>query len=110
MNSYTPVIIEHPYAGDIEENIRYGRACLRDALLRGESPFSSALLYTQVGVLRDEIPGEREHGILAGFAWRELATKTVVYTDLGITPGMQKGIDHAQETGSVIEYRQLESE
>lgn len=102
-----PVIIESPFAGDIEKNIEYARACLRDSLLRGEAPFASHLLYTQPGVLRDEVPEERVHGIAAGFEWRALAQKTVVYTDLGITPGMEKGVAHAAATGSIIEYRTL---
>lgn len=79
------VIVESPYAGDIEENLRYLRAAMRDCLLRGEAPFASHGLYTQPGVLRDEIPEEREHGITAGFAWRRVSCATVVYTDLGIS-------------------------
>ena len=31
------VILESPYAGDIERNVAYARACLRDSLLRGEA-------------------------------------------------------------------------
>jgi hypothetical protein len=59
-------------------------------------------------VLRDDDPAERAKGILAGFAWRPFARKTVVYTDRGITEGMRKGIEHAKETpGHVVEYREL---
>ena len=46
------VILESPYAGDIERNIDYARKCLRHSLLLGESPIASHLLYTQIGVLR----------------------------------------------------------
>lgn len=35
------VIIESPYHGNVERNLRYLRACLRDSLLRGEAPFAS---------------------------------------------------------------------
>ncbi len=101
------VIVETPYAGDIETNLRYLRACMRDCLLRGEAPFASHALYTQPGCLRDEDPAEREHGIQAGFAWRQAAELTVVYSDLGISRGMQYGIDHARETRSPIEFRSL---
>ena len=48
------VIVESPYAGDIEANVAYARACLGDCLSRGEAPFACHLLYTQPGVLRDE--------------------------------------------------------
>ncbi len=101
------VIVETPYAGDIETNLRYLRACMRDCLLRGEAPFASHAIYTQDGVLRDEDPAEREHGIQAGFAWRQAAELTVVYADLGISRGMQYGIDHATATQSPVEFRSL---
>ena len=103
-----PVIIESPYAGDIEANLTYLRACMRDCLLRGEAPFASHGLYTQPGVLRDEDPDERAKGIAAGFAWRPFVRKTVVYTDRGITEGMKAGVAHAKTmTWHVVEYRDL---
>jgi hypothetical protein len=103
------VIIESPYAGDVDKNIRYARACMRDSLKKGESPFVMHLLYTQEGILDDDIPNERNLGIEAGLAWGKQASKTVVYTDLGITPGMEKGIKRAQEEGREVEYRELDS-
>lgn len=103
-----PVILESPYAGDIEANLTYLRRCMRDCLLRGEAPFASHGLYTQEGVLRDEVPEEREHGIQAGFAWRSVAKKTVVYLDLGTSKGMQYGIDHADKLGHEVEFRWLD--
>lgn len=103
------VLIESPYAGDVEKNIRYARACMRDSLIRGEYPFVMHLLYTQEGVLDDDIPFERNLGIEAGLAWGKKASKTVVYIDLGITPGMELGIQRARDEGREIEYRELES-
>lgn len=41
------VILESPYAGNIEKNVAYARACVRDSLSRGEAPIASHLLYTQ---------------------------------------------------------------
>ncbi len=101
------VILESPYAGDIEKNLRYLRAAMRDCLLRGEAPFASHGLYTQDGVLRDDDPAEREHGIQAGFAWRASASKSVFYTDLGWSRGMLYGHQHALELGHEIETRSL---
>lgn len=101
------VILESPYAGDIGANVEYARACLRDALLRGEAPIASHLLYTQPGVLRDEVPAERAYGIDAGLAWRRVADASVVYVDRGITKGMQYGIDAATAAGKPVEYRRL---
>lgn len=102
------VILESPYAGDIKANVAYARACVRDSLLRGEAPIASHLLYTQPGILDDAVPDERAHGIAAGLAWRAVAHATVVYTDRGITAGMQHGIDAARAAGLPVELRQLE--
>lgn len=108
MRKVRKVIIESPYAGDIEKNMRYVRACMRDCLVNhDEAPYASHALYTQEGVLRDEIQDERMHGITAGFAWREAADATIVYTDLGTSKGMEFGIAHAKELGHPIEYRTL---
>jgi hypothetical protein len=103
-----PVIVESPYAGDVERNLRYVRACMADCLKRGEAPFASHALYTQPGVLDDDEPGQRLLGIRAGLAIAHaLNAPSVVYTDLGISKGMEVGIEHARETGRLIIYRTL---
>jgi len=103
------VVIESPYAGDVARNLRYVRACMRDALMRGEAPYASHALYTQPGVLRDDVPEERELGIRAGFAWRAASEVTAVYQDLGISSGMQLGVRHAAEAGAVLDFRRIEA-
>ncbi len=101
------VIIESPYAGDVEKNVEYARKCVRDSLLRGECPIAGHLLYTQPGILDDNIPAERNQGIMAGLAWRKVADATIVYTDLGISKGMQYGIEAASDDGIKVEYRKI---
>jgi len=101
------VILESPFAGDVERNIEYARACVRDSLSRGEAPIASHLLYTQPGILDDDIEEERMWGINAGLAWKDAADLHVVYTDYGITRGMQYGIDYAVENKIPIEYRKI---
>lgn len=101
------VILESPFAGDIEKNIAYARACLRDSLNRGEAPIASHLLYTQPGVLDDSDVGERMLGINAGLAWRRVADGSVVYVDLGISDGMRYGIEAARAAGKPVEMRTL---
>lgn len=101
------VILESPYAGNIDLNVAYARLAVRDALSRGESPMCSHLLYTQPTILRDAVPEERQWGIDAGLEWGRVAELTVVYTDLGISRGMQYGIDAAEKAGRPIEYRKL---
>jgi hypothetical protein len=103
------VILESPYAGNIEINERFARACIRDCLMRGEAPIASHLLYTQPGILDDTIPAERALGIEAGLAWHSVPTvKTVVYDNLGISSGMQHGIERAKLLGTPVETRTLE--
>lgn len=104
------VIIESPYAGDVERNLAYGRACLRDSLLRGEAPFASHLLYTQAGVLDDNKPDERALGMKAGFELYLSAELCAVYKDLGISGGMVKGMERAENSLVPIEYRSLGGE
>jgi hypothetical protein len=101
------VILESPYAGDIDANVEYARACVRDSLARGEAPIASHLLYTQPGILRDEIEDERRWGIDAGLAWSRVAEATVVYVDRGISRGMEYGIANAERAGRTVERRTL---
>jgi hypothetical protein len=101
------VILESPYAGDIERNVEYARRCVRDSLSRGEAPIASHLLYTQPGILNDSDATERRWGIDAGLAWRAVAHASVVYADLGISKGMHYGISAAIRAGLPIEYRTL---
>ena len=101
------VVLESPFKGDIEKNLEYARECMKDCFTRGEFPFASHLLYTQEGILDDDIPKERMLGINAGLAWGENAEKTVVYTDLGITSGMEFGIERAKSKGRPVEYRSI---
>lgn len=101
------VIIESPYAGDVEANTEYARRCVRDSLSRGEAPIASHLLYTQPGILDDLKPDERQWGIDAGLAWKSVAQASVVYTDRGITKGMQYGMAAATAAGIRVELRTL---
>lgn len=101
------VVIESPFSGDIENNVLYARRALRDSLARGEAPFASHLLYTQEGVLNDELPHEREAGMEAGFTWMEQAEGVVVYMDLGLSKGMEEGIIRAALLGKPIEFRRI---
>ena len=101
------VVIESPFAGDIGFNLSYARRCMADSLKRGEAPLASHLLYTQRGILNDRLPEERRLGMEAGFIWGQLADATIVYVDLGVTPGMVKGIKRAEDEGRPVEYRRL---
>lgn len=101
------VIVESPFAGDVERNQNYARSAMKDCLLKGEAPYASHLLYTQDGVLDDKDLDQRKLGIEAGLCWGKMASKTVVYTDLGISSGMKQGIERALTEGRIVEYRSL---
>jgi hypothetical protein len=102
------VVIESPYSGEIEMNKTYGRFAMHDCLVNhNESPYASHLLYTQDNVLRDHIQDERNLGIQAGFYWRDVAEKSVFYVDLGMTSGMQLGIEDCEKKSKNYEIRRL---
>lgn len=101
------VVIESPYSGDVSENERYARACLRDSLMRGEAPIASHLLHTQPGVLDDTVPSERRRGMEAGWAWTEVADLVAVYTDRGTSRGVHEGVRRAERCGVRVEYRKV---
>lgn len=102
------VIIESPLAGDFIRNRRYSLWCLYHSLQLGEAPFASRLLYTQS--LDDTKPGEREMGIVAGLAWGEVAELRALYTDLGTSPGMMRGLQAAEAAGQEFVTRILPEE
>lgn len=102
----TPCILESPYGGEhVERNVRYAQACLRYLLDQGYAPMASHLLYTQA--YDDANAEQRRRGMNAGFAWMPLSTRTVVFTDYGITPGMEAGIQLALTSGKPVNYLTL---
>jgi hypothetical protein len=86
------VIIESPYAGDVDTHVTYARRALRDSLSRGEAPLASHLLYTQPGILDDSIPAERKLGIEVGLVWMREAEAVIFYVDYGVSKGMGEAL------------------
>ena len=39
--------------------------------------------------------------------WKKVAQASVVYIDLGITPGMEQGIKEAESAGVTVEFRKI---
>ena len=105
------VVIESRFASDSTKglliNKKFTLACMRDCFLRGEAPYASHVLYAQSHIVDDFVASERALGMHAGFLWGDCATKTVVYTDMGISSGMAMGIEHAKKMNRPIEYRVL---
>lgn len=103
------VLIESPYAGDVEANIRYLWECCHHSMndLR-EVPFAAHGFYTQF--LNDEEELERAAGMLAGRAWAHVADKVVFYIDLGFSPGMEAMQRYCHEQHIPYEIRHLPPE
>jgi hypothetical protein len=101
------VILESPFAGDIKKNVEYARVCVKDILMRGEAPIASHLLYTQDGILNDNVPEERRIGIDAGLSWKEVADLHVFYIDRGISKGMQYAMDYVTKNKIPFEIREI---
>lgn len=101
------VILESPYAGDVERNLAYARKAMADSLSLGEYPLASHLLYTQPGILDDLVPAERSLGIEAGLAWASRADKAVFYIGLGWSPGMRAAFERHRSEGRLCVERVL---
>lgn len=100
-------IMESPFAGDVERNVRYAKLCIRDCLQRGEAPIASHLLFTQPGILDDQNPDERALGIMAGLSWYRVAERAAFYTDFGWSSGMKAALEMAEQLGTRIDHRHM---
>ena len=98
-------ILESPYAGEVEQNRLYALACSKDMFDRGEAAFASHLIYPRF--LQAYNYTERALGMEAGKAWIPAAHCMIVYTDFGISSGMEEGITCARECGVPILKRKI---
>ena len=97
------VVIESPFAGNLDVNVEYARQCLLHSLNLGESPLAFHLLYTQV--LDDTVPALRNKGITLSFEWHKKADLIALYSDLGVSAGMKLAIEFALKNKIKIEKR-----
>lgn len=103
------VIIESPYAGDVEANVAYARKAMADSIrYHGEAPIASHLLYTQPGILDDALVHERVLGIAAGLAWRAVAQEAIFYVDRGWSNGMLGAKELYEREGFPFSIRSIE--
>lgn len=106
------VMIESPFsAATLEEknnNLAYARAAVQDSLQRGESPLAPHLWFTEW--LDDNDKAEREHGFACLESWMAKCDRVAVYTDRGLTRGIQFGIGLAFQLGKPVEWRTMENE
>lgn len=93
------VIIESPYAGDVELNKAYLKVCILDCLIRGESPYASHSFLPDI--LSDDDPVERQIGIGAGLVMHRVANEVAFYIDLGVSKGMKGALEYIYEKSGV---------
>jgi hypothetical protein len=111
------VMVESPYSASerytIEDNVAYAIECMRDSYTRGEAPMLTHLLYTRIpsGHVSDHDPNhkcmDREYGLQCAHEWRKVCSKTVLYTDHGISSGMERAEKEAIDLGQEVERRNL---
>jgi len=93
------VYICSPYAGDVENNIRFAGAACRYAAEQGCAPVAVHLLYPQI--LDDSIPSQRENGIRMGL--RVLASCEELWIcGERVSHGMSREIAEAKRLGIPI--------
>jgi hypothetical protein len=97
------VVVESPFKGDVERNKLYLERCLRDCVMRGESPYASHKMLTDC--LDDDDPKEREMGITAGYAWWTAGDLVVFYVDFGWSSGMTRAWERCRKEGVPYETR-----
>jgi hypothetical protein len=97
------VLVESPFTGNVDSNLRYLRMAMADCFARGEAPFASHGLYPQV--LDDNVPEERAKCIEAGLLWGAKASRSVFYVDRGFSGGMCQGLERARQEGRPCVFR-----
>ena len=103
------VIVESPYKATPyytqEQHRLYLLHALADCYRRGEAPFASHHLAPEV--LNDDDDFERQVGIRTGLAWGKYADLIVIYSDLGVGPGMKSAIEYYKSIKKPLEWRRL---
>lgn len=87
------IYICSPYAGNIEENIRFARAACRYAAKQGFTPIAPRLIYPQF--LNDAVPAERDAGIRMGLRLLN-ACDELWHCGPRISAGMEKELAEAK--------------
>jgi len=90
---FKKIVIESPYAGNTKKNLIYAGQCMRNAILRGEAPIASHVLYTGHGILEDCNVMERMVGLNLGYQWGLEADLVAFYTDNGMSRGMDEALE-----------------
>lgn len=104
------VVVESPYqhytfAHPDPRYIEYAKAAMAHSLSKGEAPFLSHLLYTQV--MSEYMGMDREWGITANLTVIKKADIVAFYVDYGMSPGMKSALTVVKELDIPFERRSL---
>lgn len=94
------VYVASKYAGDVDANIAAAIGYCRKVIRDGYMPIASHLLYPQM--LDDNIPAERELGLLFGLALLRMCDEVWVFGK--VTPGVASEIKEAKKLKKQIRY------
>lgn len=101
----SPVILEIPNFDDARWSHEYFANAVNDCLKHDEAPLNINIMFN--GCLDTYNPIHASIIDKMKETWSFAATKTVVYTDLGITDYMLEGITDAAARGREVEFRKL---
>lgn len=84
-------VIESPYAGEIDRNIKYLERCIKFCAYIGLAPYASHKMMTVA--LDDLNPAERILGIDCGLTYRRLVDRRIFFIDYDYSSGMNYAKD-----------------
>ena len=94
------IYVVSPYAGDVDANVCAAVGYCRHVINEGYMPIASHLLYPQI--LNDDIPAERDLGLLFGLALLALCDEVWVFGSP--SPGMAQEIEEAKRLNKKLRY------
>ena len=94
------VYVASKYAGDVDENVAAAIGYCRKVIRDGYMPIASHLLYPQM--LDDNIPAERELGLLFGLALLRMCDEVWVFGSVSL--GVAQEIEEAKRLKKQIRY------
>lgn len=97
------VYVASAYAGDVEANTAKAVEYCRMAIDAGYMPLASHLLYPQM--LNDNVPAERELGLMFGLALLRMCDEVWVFGP--ISSGMAQEIEEAQRLKKKLVYKEV---
>ena len=95
------IFVCSPLRGDIQGNMEKAKEYCKYVILEGNIPYAPHVFFTQF--LDDNVPTERELGILGGLEFLKVCDELFVFGDK-ITEGMSKEITLANSLGKNVVF------